>query len=152
MIDNFIIRQAKQDDLKDIVNLLADDELGKLRENTTELAPGYDQAFAQIKQDPNAQLWVMEAQGKIIATAQVNYLNYLTYQGGKRALIEAVRVDKNIRSQGLGAKLMQHIIAQAKTHGCQMVQLTTNKARTRAKVFYEKLGFIASHEGMKLFL
>ena len=33
-----------------------------------------------------------------------------------------------------------------------MVQLTTDKTRADAKRFYESLGFVASHEGMKLHL
>jgi hypothetical protein len=33
-----------------------------------------------------------------------------------------------------------------------MVQLTTDRARPDARRFYESLGFVASHDGMKLSL
>jgi hypothetical protein len=33
-----------------------------------------------------------------------------------------------------------------------LIQLTSDKTRTRAHRFYERLGFTASHEGMKLAL
>lgn len=36
--------------------------------------------------------------------------------------------------------------------GCEMVQLTTDKERKEALRFYERIGFVASHEGLKLLL
>ncbi|MDG4829620.1 hypothetical protein O7627_09930 [Solwaraspora sp. WMMD1047] len=42
------------------------------------------------------------------------------------------------------------VIAQARRRGCGLVQLTTDKSRVDAHRFYERLGFVASHEGMKL--
>jgi GNAT superfamily N-acetyltransferase len=41
-------------------------------------------------------------------------------------------------------------IARARERGCHLVQLTTDKARPDARRFYEGLGFVASHEGMKI--
>ena len=55
-----------------------------------------------------------------------------------------------VRSQGVGKALIEWAIARARERGCIMVQLTTDKARVDAKRFYEGLGFVASHEGMKL--
>jgi GNAT superfamily N-acetyltransferase len=43
-------------------------------------------------------------------------------------------------------------IDEARQRGCALVQLTTDKSRTGAHRFYERLGFVASHEGMKLIL
>ena len=40
----------------------------------------------------------------------------------------------------------------ARNEGCHLVQLTTDKRRQEALRFYERLGFKASHEGMKLHL
>jgi GNAT superfamily N-acetyltransferase len=40
----------------------------------------------------------------------------------------------------------------AKRRGCKTVQLTTDKSRKDAHRFYARLGFVASHEGMKLSL
>ena len=82
--------------------------------------------------------------------AQVDFLTYLTYQGGMRAQIEGVRVDETYRGQGLGKQLINHIVDVAKNKGCHMVQLTTNKLRPNAIKFYENIGFESTHEGMKL--
>lgn len=90
--------------------------------------------------------------GQVVGVLQLTFIPYLTYQGGWRALIEAVRVDPKLRSTGLGTTMFQWAIERARERRCHLVQLTTDKARPDAKRFYENLGFVASHEGMKLHL
>ena len=145
-------RKAKKEDVPAIVRLLANDPLGKLREDYREPLPEvYWNAFASIEQDTNQELMVIENDnGQIIGTLQLSFIPYLTYRGGIRAQIEAVRIDKNYRGQGLGAKLFEWAIQRAKEKGAHLLQLTTDKKRPEAIQFYEKLGFKASHEGMKL--
>jgi GNAT superfamily N-acetyltransferase len=139
---NFSIRRATRDDVPEIVRLLADDPLGSERENYRNPLPqSYYDAFDEINQDPHNQLVVAEANGEVIGTLQLTFIPYLTYQGGKRAQIEAVRVDRKYRSHG---------IMRARREQCHLVQLTTNNTRSEAHRFYERLGFVASHSGMKL--
>ena len=83
---------------------------------------------------------------------QLTLMRSLTYQGGWRAQIEGVRIDAGVRAQGLGRALFEWAIARAHERGCHLVQLTTDKRRPDAHRFYESLGFVASHEGMKLTL
>lgn len=149
-----IIRKAKQADLSAIVELLANDELGRLRENfKTPLPELYLNAFDKINSDQNQELVVMESKsGSVIGTLQLSFIQYLTYQGGIRAQIEAVRVHENYRNKGIGQELIEWAIERSKQKGAHVVQLTTDKKRKSALKFYEKLGFIASHEGMKLHL
>ncbi|MFS0564097.1 GNAT family N-acetyltransferase [Brevibacillus invocatus] len=52
----------------------------------------------------------------------------------------------------MGEALFRHAIELAKEHDCGLVQLTTDKKRPDAHRFYDRLGFVASHEGMKLSL
>ena len=94
----------------------------------------------------------MEKDGNIIGTLQMTFITYLTFKGGTRALIEAVRIDKAYRGKGFGKKLFEYAINRAKNKNCHMVQLTTNKSRSEALKFYQSLGFEATHEGMKLLL
>ena len=148
-------RQAKLQDLDYLINLLHNDDLGKNRESVDKSSLlSYKKALENILEDPNAQLILGidedEDKDKIIAMAQVNFLTYLTYQGGMRAQIEGVRVDETYRGQGLGKQLINHIIEVARNKGCHMVQLTTNKLRPNAIKFYENIGFESTHEGMKL--
>jgi GNAT superfamily N-acetyltransferase len=151
---DLIFRRAVHDDLPRIVALLADDPLGAKRENyVLPLPSAYLDAFAAIDRDPNNELVVVGRAGRsVIGVLQLTYIPYLTYQGGWRALIEGVRVAAEYRSTGIGEKLFLWAIQRARERGCHLVQLTSDKARPDAIRFYEKLGFVASHEGMKLHL
>ena len=145
-------RKATKEDVSFIVQMIADDELGKLRENYQDPLPEvYYQAFANIDQDPNQELTVVEnEEGEIIGTLQLSFIQYLTYQGGIRAQIEAVRIRSDQRGQGIGETLFKWAINRAKEKGAQLLQLTSDKKRPDAIRFYEQLGFKATHEGMKL--
>jgi len=145
------VRRATRPDVPAIVRLLADDPLGQQRERDQNPLPDtYYGAFARIDADPRNELVVVEAQGEVIGTLQLTLLPYLTHQGGTRAQIEAVRVDRRYRSQGVGHSLFVWAIQRARQKGCRLVQLTTDARRPDARRFYEALGFVGSHVGMKL--
>lgn len=146
-----IIRPAREEDLPEIIHLLADDDLGRGRERTGGPLPdAYLEAFAEIDRDPRNELVVMEKAGRIVATLQLTFVPSLTHQGGERAQIEGVRVAAGHRGTGVGHRLLEWVVSRARRRGCQMVQLTTDKRRSDARRFYESLGFKATHEGMKL--
>ncbi|MFJ4169876.1 GNAT family N-acetyltransferase [Paenarthrobacter sp. NPDC089714] len=147
----FTLRRAAKGDLPAILRLLADDQLGASRENADDLAP-YVAAFDAIDADPAHLLVVGELSGEVVATFQLSYLPGLSRKGSWRSQIEAVRVSGELRGQGVGALMIQWAIDQARERGCALVQLTTDKSRTAAHRFYERLGFVSSHEGMKLTL
>lgn len=145
-------RKANKNDIPAIVKMLSDDELGELRENYQEPLPNrYYQAFENIDNDINQELIVVENnENVIIGTFQLSISQYLTYQGGIRAQIEAVRVRADQRGKGIGEKIFKWAINRSKEKGAHLLQLTTDKRRPEALRFYEKLGFTASHEGMKI--
>ena len=147
-----LFRKATRQDVPSIVQLLANDKLGQLRENYTDPLPEtYYEAFEQINADPNQELIVVENPlSEIIGTLQLSFIQYLTYQGGVRAQIEAVRIRDDRRGEGIGQKIMEWAIERARTRKAHILQLTTDKQRSDALRFYEKLEFKASHEGMKL--
>ena len=151
-MDELKIRHAQPDDLPALVRLLADDQLGAQRESPHSSLDGYLTALDAIDADPNNELLVACLRDEVVGTLQLTFIPGLSHQGAWRAQVEAVRVDARLRSQGLGRALMTHAIGRARERGCRLLQLTTNKVRTRAHRFYERLGFIASHEGMKLSL
>lgn len=148
-----IIRKAQENDLAFIVEMLANDELGQKRENyQTPLPSSYLDAFRNISRDPNQELMVVEINAEIVGTLQLSFIQYLTYQGGIRAQIEAVRIRDDQRGTGLGSKVFEWAIQRSKEKGAHVVQLTTDKKRPDALRFYQNLEFVASHEGMKLHL
>ncbi len=152
-MDQPVFRSATRIDVAAIVRLLADDKLGQQREDYRDPLPeAYYEAFNRIDQDPNQELMVVELAKQVIGTLQLSFIPYLTYQGGIRAQIEAVRIHKDHRGAGLGKTMMKWAIERARAKGAHVLQLTTDKKRPDALLFYERLGFVASHEGMKFHL
>ncbi len=149
---DLIFRKAQEGDVPNIVKMLADDELGSKREDyKVPLPKSYYDAFQNILLDKNQELIILENYNKeIIGTLQLTFIPYLTYQGGLRAQIEAVRVHRKFRGKGVGKSLFNWAIKRSKEKGAHLVQLTTNKQRIDAIEFYKALGFRDSHMGMKL--
>jgi len=144
-------RQAQRSDLARIVELLANDELGRQREDSgAPLSESYFAAFEAIDADPNNELTIACKGEQVIGVMQLTFIPNITYRGSWRCLIEGVRVDEAFRGRGLGRELINYAIGRARERGCRLVQLTTDKARPGAIAFYESLGFRATHEGMKL--
>jgi GNAT superfamily N-acetyltransferase len=147
-------RKATLNDVAKIVEMITNDELGKQRENLQNPLPeNYLIAFEKIDSEQNQELIVVENDNlEIIGTLQLTFIQYLTYQGGIRAQIEAVRIRKDQRGLGLGKALFKWAIERAKSRNAHVLQLTTDKKRPQAIKFYENLGFKGSHEGMKMHL
>ena len=143
-------RRAQKSDLPTLVLMLADDELGKERECVdTPLHVNYLSAFEEIDNDPNNELIVALLNNEIVGMQQLTFIGYLTHTGTRRCVIEGVRVLKHLRGQGIGRHMVSWAINTAKEKGCSLIQLTSNKQRTRAINFYKTMGFVASHEGLK---
>jgi GNAT superfamily N-acetyltransferase len=147
--DEYLIRRAVAADIQRIVALIVDDQIGAQREGGHLAA--YMRAFAAIDADP-AQLLAVAADrsGGVVATLQLTVIPGLARRGTPRAQIEAVRVARALRGQGLGAGLLGWAVREAADRGCGLVQLTSDKRRPEAHRLYERLGFVASHEGFKL--
>jgi len=151
-----IFRDARRADVPQIVALLADDVLGAGREagagRDGEVADAYWTAFERVEASTNDRLIVAEAAGQVVGVLQLTLIPGLSRQGLLRAQIESVRVGAGQRGQGLGHSMIEWAIGQAREAGCGVVQLTSDKRRASAIRFYESLGFIATHEGLKLSL
>ena len=145
------VRKMQNADLPRILQLLADDKLGQLRE-TLQRVPHYDyrRAFAAIDADLNQYLAVFEKNDNIIGCLQISFIPGLSRRGALRGQIESVRVAANVRGNGYGTLMMAWAIEKCRKHGCSLVQLTSDKTRKDAQRFYQELGFVPSHEGYKL--
>jgi GNAT superfamily N-acetyltransferase len=146
------IRKAFHADLPAVVKMLANDPLGATRERLDHFEK-YKQAFEIILNDRHQELMVIEDHDKeIIGTFQLTFIQYLAHQGRYVAQIESVRVREDQRGKGVGEKMFHWAFQYVKEKGAQLVQLTSDKRRPDAKRFYERLGFVASHEGFKRIL
>lgn len=144
-----MIRRALASDVPRLVELLQQMSLDAERREGDPLDPAYLRAFAAIDADPRQQLWVVEEDGRVIATATLMFLPNLSHQGRAVAQLESVVVDQGARGRGVGEGLVRFCIDEARRAGCFRLQLTSNAARTDAHRFYERLGFVASHVGFK---
>jgi GNAT superfamily N-acetyltransferase len=142
------LREARRDEVRQIVEMLHDDELGKAREDLSDLTP-YLKGFDAIAADPFNTQYVWEEDGELLGCLQLTIIPGIGQKGLWRAQIEGVRVKGARRGTGVGRSMMQAAMAVARERGCDIMQLTTNKARKDAQRFYETLGFAKSHEGMK---
>lgn len=144
-------RNAVREDLDRIVEMLADDVLGKERERFEQPLPNsYIQAFEAIEADPNNELIVACLDDEIVGVQQITFTPHIARQGSWRATIEGVRTAASVRGKGIGRQMISWAIERAKERGCRMVQLTSDKQREDALRFYGQLGFEATHEGLKL--
>ncbi|WP_395022063.1 GNAT family N-acetyltransferase [Dongia sp.] len=144
------VRKAERADLAAIVAMLADDVLGQSREAPGD--PAYEAAFAAMERDPNQFPAVLEDDGEVVGYLQLSFIPGLSLKGMLRGQIESVRVASSRRGQRLGHVLLEWAIAECRRRGCGMVQLAMNKSRDDTLRFYKSLGFVTSHEGLKLSL
>lgn len=141
--------RARAEHVPAIVALLADDPLGGSREDPSD--PAYVRAFRAIDADPaHVLVVVLDTADQVVGTLQLTFLPSLSRRGMLRAQVEGVRVAGGARGGGLGEALLRWAIEHARERGAGLVQLTIDKSRGRAHALYERLGFVASHEGMKL--
>ena len=69
----------------------------------------------------------------------------VTIRNALRADVPAI-----VRLPKIGEQLVLEAVARARAAGCGLVQLTSDASRVDARRFYERLGFQATHIGMKL--
>jgi ribosomal protein S18 acetylase RimI-like enzyme len=148
--DGLTIRPATEDDLPAIVALLADDGLGKSRERAeTPLPAAYVEAFRRMTGQGDNLILVADLDGAVIGCLQLTLIHGVSRLGATRAQVEGVRVGTAARGRKVGERLMRSAIARARAHGAVLMQLTTDHRRIDAHRFYERLGFVGSHLGMK---
>ena len=146
-------REARTSDLALLIDMLANDELGKQREDVRiPINPNYVAAIEAITRDPNNTLIVAESGARLLGMMQLTFIPCLTHVGSWRCLIEAVRVHESYRGKGVGESMFDYAIDLARKKGCTLVQLTSDKQRPDALRFYQKIGFNATHEGFKMTL
>ena len=143
------IRDATEGDLPRLVELLGQLSLDEPREDAG-LAQRYNQAFAEIEADPRQRLFVVEAGERVVGAASLVIIPNLSHVGRPYAVVENVVVDASERGGSLGALLMERCVEEARKAGCYKLSLTSNKRRTDAHRFYERLGFRATHEGYRV--
>ncbi|MAI89151.1 MAG: hypothetical protein CBB65_01540 [Hyphomonadaceae bacterium TMED5] len=148
--EELILRPARFEDVPAILDLIVKGAPGdEVRvENAPEAA--YRAAFDAIEADNNQMLYVGEFPEKgVVCTMQLIFIPTLVKGGQWRMEMESVHVNPDYRGLGLGGQMLDKAVEIAKSRGCGLIQLTSNKLRLDAHRFYERYGFAKSHEGFK---
>jgi ribosomal protein S18 acetylase RimI-like enzyme len=146
-MSDITFRTATKDDLKAIVALLADDDIGE--DHETALPAEYLHAFEAMEAEGYNKYLLAVMDGKIVGSLQLTFMPSLSHGAAKRAQIESARVRSDARGRNIGTALMKEAIRIARENGCKMIQLDSDKRRSRAHLFYRRLGFEQSHAGFK---
>lgn len=150
---SYLLRNPVSADLEALILLLSDDPISASRGDvdSDDDHPLYRAALERIIEDPaNSLLVVVDQTGAVIATLQLTVIPGMARRGATRLLVEAVRVGSAQRSNGIGGSMMRWVTGTAAIGlGAQLVQLTSDAARTDAHRFYQRLGFTPSHIGYK---
>ncbi len=149
-MSEFLVREARFEDLEAIIRLHEEDELGSHGDVwNPETKPAYEAAFQAIARSTENKLFVAVDGEEVIGTFQLTFIPNLTGRGSMRVKVESVKVKAARRSGGIGARMMAFAEDYARANGAAAMELTSNKTRMNAHRFYERLGFSRSHEGFK---
>jgi GNAT superfamily N-acetyltransferase len=130
---------------KDLPQLVA--LLGQLFEQEAEFtadAAKQEAALKLIFADPSlGRLYVARDGSRVVAMASLLF-TVSTAEGGKAALFEDLVVRPDYRKQGIGARLLEYVIAQARAERVVRITLLTDMQNEQAQVLYRRLGFVGS--------
>jgi ribosomal protein S18 acetylase RimI-like enzyme len=148
------MRPAQIDDVPAIIQLLADDDLGRERESVARSSEeAYLAAFAAMQREGcNLPVVAVDAEGEIVGYVQLTFIPGLSHGGATRLQIEDVRVGHRHRRRGIGRRMIDWALTEARRRNCRIVQLFVHHSRQDAAGFYAALGFGAQHRGLRLIL
>ena len=88
--------------------------------------------------------------GKAIGCASISYINIMPtfdHPTGKRAHLMNVYTSKDFQRQGIGRKMFELLIDEAREKGCTEISLD---ATEQGRFLYTQLGFTVNESGMVL--
>lgn len=130
---------AQAADLPDLADLLT--ELFTLE---SDFVPDRDKQLAGLSlilaNPTQGRLFVLRVDGAVAGMANA-VVTVSTAEGGRVLLLEDVIVRAGQRGGGLGRRLVEHVLAWARTEGMTRATLLADRANAPALAFYERLGF-----------
>jgi predicted GNAT family N-acyltransferase len=132
-----VFREAVPGDFDDVARLYR-----QLQPMDPVVHDGSDKAaFAQILATPGLHLFVLDADGTVVATTYLNVIPNLTRSASPYAVIENVVVEQAVRGTGLGKRIMAGTLEAAWDAGCYKAMLMTGSRDPATHAFYSACGF-----------
>jgi len=125
----------------DVLEQLTDVEKDKI--NYKDFCKRYDEM-----NNRNINVYVIRSEKKIIGTASLIIEPKFIHNLGSVAHIEDVVIDINYRGNGLGKKIIDHIVNIARERNCYKIILDCSSNNVG---FYKKCGFNDKNIGMSLY-
>ncbi len=97
--------------------------------------------FNKFSQYPDYQLFVADFENEIIGTFALLIMDNLGHMGTPAAVLEDIGISAKFQGKGIGKKLMEFAMNEAKNKGCYKMTLSSNLKRESAHAFYDSLGF-----------
>ncbi len=139
MGDTVSFMVAGTEDIPALIGLL-----GELFGQEAEFVPdraAQERGLGMIINDPAiGEIFIAKEADSIIGMANLLY-TVSTALGARVAILEDVIISEGYRSKGIGQKLLQHAMTQAKENGCKRITLLTDRDNIQGQTFYRKLGF-----------
>lgn len=140
MDDSIEVRAATLADASEVVRLLA--QLGHAQ------PAGDDSARLAAFLDGGEEVFVAArspaAEARRLLGAVTLHVTNVFHRPGPIGRLTAMVVDESVRGQGIGAALVHAAEEIFAERGCALIEVTSNKKRTDAHAFYERLGYIGT--------
>ncbi len=97
-----------------------------------------------ILDNPDAGLLLVARRGEDVVAMATILFTISTAQGSRVALLDDLVVRADQRGHGVGRRLLDAVISQARAKGCSRLTLLTDGANMAAQHLYRSAGFTAS--------
>lgn len=132
---DILIRELRADDPKEAVARLFSQLSSR----------DIDPEVVEMAGDSHCHVIVAERDGMLVGISSVVF--YRTPTRGKVARVEDVVVDGSARGQGLGRRMMEALLDEARNRQVACVQLDSEPHRPAARKLYGSLGFSMRETG-----
>lgn len=132
-----MIREAKNEDLKELLELYLDLHEESIPEQSDRLSGTWE----QILEDQNHHLIVNEINGKIVSSCVCVIIPNLTRNVRPYAFLENIVTHKDYRGQGLASECLEYAKQIAKDCNCYKMMLMTGSRKKETLDFYKKCGY-----------
>jgi GNAT superfamily N-acetyltransferase len=130
-------RTAVESDFDSIMRLYR-----QLQPHDPVLTDGSDRAaFERILSTDGLHLFVLDLDGRVVATTYLNVIPNITRSASPYAVIENVVVEESLRGTGIGKRIMAGTLEAAWAAGCYKAMLLTGSRRESTHGFYRACGF-----------
>jgi GNAT superfamily N-acetyltransferase len=139
MVNSLTFRRAQEDDFAPMLDLLRDLHVEDISTTREQLKI----VWKEIMENDGIRHYLAEADSIPVAACHLVVVPNLTRGARAYGVIENVVTKKEFRLQGIGTRLLRHVLKEAWALGCYKVMLMTGSRREEVHQFYEKSGFKA---------